>query len=234
MTKGYSYYIANLVQNSYAKMNLRKYTEQECIPVGCVPAAHWPYAAVFFPGGGSPWSGGSASSGGVLLGSGGVLLGLGGSASSGGVLLGPGGGVLQRPHPPVDRITDTCKNITLATTSLRPVKTTLLSDEFWRDLTCNRQWSKETSQSFVVQECIPVGCVPAAHWPYAAVFFPGGGLPGPGGVCLARGGGFSLVQGGWFLPGPGGFSLVWGGLPFQGGFSLPGDPSPCEQNHRHV
>ena len=46
----------------------------------------------------------------------------GGSAWSGGVLLGPRGvgGVLRR-SPPVDRITDTCKNITLATTSLWPV-----------------------------------------------------------------------------------------------------------------
>ena len=58
--------------------------------------------------------------GGVLLGPGGVLLG------PGGVSLVPGGGsawsggVLRRT-PPVNRITDTCKNITLATTSLRPV-----------------------------------------------------------------------------------------------------------------
>ena len=50
---------------------------------------------------GSPWSGG------VLLGRG------GGSAWSGGVFSGDA--------PPVNRITDTCKNITLATTSLRPV-----------------------------------------------------------------------------------------------------------------
>ena len=56
--------------------------------------------------------------GGVLLGSGGVLLGPEGfSLVPGGVLLGPG---FSR-DPPVDRITDTCKNITLATTSLRSV-----------------------------------------------------------------------------------------------------------------
>ena len=64
------------------------------------------------PGGGSPWSrggGGSPWSGGVLLGPGG-----GGSPWS--------GGVFSREPPPVNRITDTCKNITLATTSLRPVK----------------------------------------------------------------------------------------------------------------
>ena len=94
--------------------------------------------------GGSPWSGG-----GVLLGPGGVFLGPGGVSawSQGGFSLVRGGspcrgvsawsrggdfslvpggclpgprGVLRRP-PPVYRITDTCKNITLATTSLRPV-----------------------------------------------------------------------------------------------------------------
>ena len=32
-----------------------------------------------------------------------------------------GGGLRQRQTPPVNRITHTCKNITLATTSLRPV-----------------------------------------------------------------------------------------------------------------
>ena len=56
----------------------------------------------------------------------------GGSPSRGGWgLPGPKGGVVSQPGgvslpgepPPVDRITDTCKNITLATTSLRPVKT---------------------------------------------------------------------------------------------------------------
>ena len=31
-------------------------------------------------------------------------------------------------------------------------------------------WSKTNS----TQECIPVGCVPAARWPYAGVYFPGG------------------------------------------------------------
>ena len=95
---------------------------QECILVGCVPAAHWPYAAVFFPtGGGSPWSRGD------LPGARGVLLGPGGG------LPGPGGGLLAPCYlvsgepPPVNRITDTCKNITLATTSLRPV--TIMSFE---------------------------------------------------------------------------------------------------------
>ena len=63
--------------------------------------------------GGSPCQGVSAWSwGGCLPGPGGVL-------PAGGCLPGPGG-VLRSP-PPVDRITDTCKSITLATTSLRPV-----------------------------------------------------------------------------------------------------------------
>ena len=84
------------------------------------------------------------------------------------------------------------------------------------------------------QECIPVGCVPATRWPYAAVCFPGGGSPWSGGVSLVPGGlslvpgGFSLVPGG-VLPGPrgdspwsqGGFSLVPGGFSLAGGV-LPG------------
>ena len=66
--------------------------------------------------GGSPWSrGGLPCPGGVSAWSRGVSLVRGGEC-----LPGPGG-VLRKP-PPVNRITDTCKNITLATTSLRPVK----------------------------------------------------------------------------------------------------------------
>ena len=44
----------------------------------------------------------------------------GGSPCQGGLLA--GGGFSLPETPPVDRITDTSKNITLATTSLRPVK----------------------------------------------------------------------------------------------------------------
>ena len=51
------------------------------------------------------------------------------------------------------------------------------------------------SEAFPHQECIPVGCVPAAHRAYAGVCFLGGG------VCLVWEG-FSLVLGG--LPGAGG------------------------------
>ena len=57
-----------------------------------------------------------------------VLPGGGGSAWSGGVLLGPGGGGVC--------LTDTCKNITLATTSLRPVNitNTMICLSVWRQL----------------------------------------------------------------------------------------------------
>ena len=184
--------------------------EQECIPVGCVPAARRPYAGVCFrggspsggvlhrggspsrgvlhPRGGSPsWEGGLHPGGMVVvlhLGGGGhmasqhalrqtpsppvdrhtpvtrmhssrmctgrsltvccsVLPGGGfslvweGVPGLGGFSLVQGGypwsgGVLRRT-PPVNRITDTCKNITLATTSLRPVKTLP-----WPQLRCGR------------------------------------------------------------------------------------------------
>ena len=90
--------------------------KQECIPVGCLPAAHWLYAAVCFPGWGL-----SASRGG-----GGVSLPGGSSLPRGSPCPGgppyPGGSPCPET-PPVNRITDTCKNITLATTSLRPVIT---------------------------------------------------------------------------------------------------------------
>ena len=65
------------------------------------------------PGGFSLVPGGFSLVGGVLLGPGGFSL------VPGGCLPGPGGDSPETP--PVDRITDTCKNITLATTSLRPV-----------------------------------------------------------------------------------------------------------------
>ena len=123
---------------------MSSYAKQECIPVGCVPAARRPYSGVYFPEGGSAWSGGVLPGPGGSAWSGGGLPGLGGFSlvRGGGVLPGPGGGDLPGPGegsswsggspcpeggspcletPPVDRITDTCKNITLATTSLRLV-----------------------------------------------------------------------------------------------------------------
>ena len=97
--------------------------------------------------GGWGWKGGCFPAGGVCLDpgdlpgpggfslpGGGVCLVPGGfSLPGGGVRLVPGGFSLLEgvclargaclETPPVDRITDTCKNITLATTSLRPVMT---------------------------------------------------------------------------------------------------------------
>ena len=112
--------------------NKKFYLKQECIPVGCVP----PSRGGCLLGRGVPPSGG-----GVLLGGGcrlpGGLLGrgcllLGGVSLAGGVP--PSGGLLAlgspwwggipactEADPPVNRMTDRCKNITLATTSLRPV-----------------------------------------------------------------------------------------------------------------
>ena len=120
------------------------FLKQECIPVGCLPAASRPYAGVCF-GGVSAWSGGCLLPGGWCLpGLGGWCLpGPGGCLPGGGVVSAwsRGGGVClvrgglpcpgglvsqyalrQTPSPPVNRMTNRCKNITLATTSLRPVK----------------------------------------------------------------------------------------------------------------
>ena len=85
---------------------------------GCLPGRGGGVCLV--PGGvGSAWSRG-------------VCLVWGGLPGPGGCLPGPGGGLPQcmlgyhppgtRQTPPVNRMTNRCKNITLATTSLRPVK----------------------------------------------------------------------------------------------------------------
>ena len=100
-------------------------SKQECIAVGFVPAAHWPYAGGGLPGrgcllpGGSPWQGVLPSGGSPCR---------GGSPWQGGspwwVVSLAGGGIpacTEADLPPVNRMTDRCKNITLATTSLRPV-----------------------------------------------------------------------------------------------------------------
>ena len=91
------------------------------------------------------------------------------------------------------------------------------------------KWKRKMELIFE-QECIPVGCVPAAHWPYAAVCFGGGGLPGPGGLPDPAGGG------GWSR----GVCLVQGGcLPDRGG-CIPACteadtlPPPCGQNSWHT
>ena len=85
-----------------------------------------------------------SSRGGFSLVRGGFLPGRGGVLPAGGGLPGPGGSSPETP-PSVNRITDTCKDITLATTSLRPViidfatgKSTtqiiMLNTEHWQDV----------------------------------------------------------------------------------------------------
>ena len=75
-------------------------------------------------GGCVPGSGGVSGSGGCLLWG---VSALGGVSAPGGLLQGgllPGGGIpacTEADTPPVNRMTDRCKNITLATTSLRLV-----------------------------------------------------------------------------------------------------------------
>ena len=105
---------------------------QECIPVGCVPAAHWPYA------GACSWRGDVCFQGGSALG--GYVSALGGVCSGGSAwwdVCSQGGVWYSSMHwgrhpPPVDRITGTCKNSTLATTSLRLVTMMpVLPTSFW-------------------------------------------------------------------------------------------------------
>ena len=108
--------------------------QQECIPVGCVPAARRPYAGVCFPAGGwCVWSRGSVSGPGGCLVWGVVCQVRGGGGVPGrGVCLVGGVVVCQvrrvclsalwdTTTPPVNRMINRCKNITLATTSLRSV-----------------------------------------------------------------------------------------------------------------
>ena len=90
-----------------------------------------------------------------------------------------------------------------------------------------RHWFEFPSKHLYKQECIPVGCVPAARRPYAGVCFPGGGVwsggclvrgeSGPG-VCLVWGG--VSGRGGWCLVG--GVCLVHGGVPGPGGCAWSG------------
>ena len=83
----------------------------------CRGGSPWSRGGVCLVRGGSPWSrgGGLPGPGGFSLVPGGFSLVWGGSPWS------RGGSPETPPSPPVNRITDTCKNITLATTSLRPV-----------------------------------------------------------------------------------------------------------------
>ena len=85
--------------------------------------------------------------------------------------------------------------------------------------------------SHIIQECIPVGCVPAARRPYGAVCSGGGVWSGgcllPGGCLLLGGSG----PGGSGLGGGGGV-CSWGGVCSQGvsQHALRQTPSPRGQN----
>ena len=87
--------------------------EKECIPVGCVPAARRPYAGVCFPGGG------------------GLVRGGWGVCTRGGLVRGGWYPSMHWGRPPLwtEWMTDRCKNITLATTLLRPVKINTYNDK---------------------------------------------------------------------------------------------------------
>ena len=104
-------------------------SRQECIPVGCVPAAHWPFAGVCFPGGSCP--GGASGIRGGLLPAGVCCWGVwsrgvsalgGGCQLQGGLVWGVSQHALrQKPsNPPVDRCRRLWKHY-LGRTSLRPV-----------------------------------------------------------------------------------------------------------------
>ena len=115
-----------------------------CLPGGGVPA--WRGGACLeggcLPGGGVP----ACLEGGCLPGGGGVPAWRGGACLGGWVPAWGGclpreGGVPGQVPPPVNRITDTCKNITLAKTSFRPV--IIIFGDVWRsihsDLNRNRK-----------------------------------------------------------------------------------------------
>ena len=103
---------------------------------------------------GGVWSGGCLLRGGLLWG--GLPAWGGGFSLPGGVLPARGGGVLPawRP-PPVNRITHTCKNITLATTSLRPVinRAKLVPMFYRKNVSCCINWSG------------PESSLSRPHWP---------------------------------------------------------------------
>ena len=64
---------------------------------------------------------------------------------------------------------------------------------FWFMTFFKQLWMTSTTR-----ECIPVGCVPPACWPYPSMHCTGGGLPGEG--CLPRGGCLPRPRGVWQTP----------------------------------
>ena len=98
---------------------------------------------------------------------------------------------------------------------------------------CLAPHHRNQSDLILLQECIPVGCIPAEHWPYSGVCCSWGGVP----ACSVGG---CLVWG-VYLPGPGGCTcLVWWGVPAWSRGGVPawlggmgawsGTPPPCGQN----
>ena len=95
-------------------------------------------------------------------------------------------------------------------------------------------WTTSPCAFICKQECIPVGCVPAARWPYAGVCFPGGSLLrgvvcSRGGVCSRR----LSAPGGCLLPGVCSRGAVCSrGVVSQ--HALRQTPPPRGQNHRRL
>ena len=98
---------------------------------------------------------------------------------------------------------------------------------------------KYKSTHSVEQECIPVGCVPAARRPYAGVCFPGGcawsggGVPGLGGGVHGLGWGGVPGLGGGGVPGRGVVCLVWGGV-WSGGGQCAWSEGVCQHAMRQT
>ena len=142
----------------------------------------------------------------------------------------PAGGVLPAGDPPVNRMTDTCKNITLATTSLRLVT---------RKHSC-RMRTIRCSDHRRVGGVLPGVCtsrrgvLPGGR----GVYLPEGCASWGEGVCTCWGctdlGGCNCL--GVYLPRG---CTCPGDVPAQGGsvyHSMHWDrhPPPCEQNHRRL
>ena len=80
------------------------------------------------------------------------------------------------------------------------------------------------------QDCIPVGCVPPARWPYlpaCSVGGAGGLLPGVGGLLLGGVCSGGVCSGGCLLLG----GSALGGVSQH---ALRQTPPPCEQNHTRL
>ena len=95
------------VRISQVCLTMQNSKEQDCIPVGRVPPARWPYLPACSVLGRGAWSRGGAWSGRGVPSPGGM------GAWSGGVSQ----HALRQTPPPVNRMTNRCKNITLLQTS---------------------------------------------------------------------------------------------------------------------